>query len=221
MRKTKKHSSAGRSNRANLSLSRPGVDTSGSGGPPGGPPNSGPLVIGGPICGLSASGPVSGTGGAGGGGNGNGGNNGGGGGNQGEDLYTLEAEITELQRENARVESQVLRLRSDITAMENQLKHGDKVSQCKREKRAAEPRRYERSRCSVGTEYPAVGAEDMYQLLLMLLDEATTAATAAAVVNRYVISDIGNLSTDAQACVVYISLSLGLISPSLLLAGDS
>lgn len=48
----------------------------------------------------------------------------------GEDLYTLEAEITELQRENARVESQVLRLRSDITAMENQLKHGDKVSLC-------------------------------------------------------------------------------------------
>lgn len=47
---------------------------------------------------------------------------------QGEDLYTLEAEITELQRENARVESQVLRLRSDITAMENQLKQGDKVS---------------------------------------------------------------------------------------------
>lgn len=47
---------------------------------------------------------------------------------QGEELYTLEAEITELQRENARVESQVLRLRSDITAMENQLKHGEKVS---------------------------------------------------------------------------------------------
>ncbi|KAI4496552.1 hypothetical protein M0804_000362 [Polistes exclamans] len=45
---------------------------------------------------------------------------------QGEDLYTLEAEITELQRENARVESQVLRLRSDITAMENQLKQGEK-----------------------------------------------------------------------------------------------
>lgn len=48
-------------------------------------------------------------------------------GGQGEDLYTLEAEITELQRENARVESQMLRLRSDITAMESQLKHGDKV----------------------------------------------------------------------------------------------
>lgn len=48
---------------------------------------------------------------------------------QSEDLYTLEAEITELQRENARVESQVLRLRSDITAMENQLKQGEKVSQ--------------------------------------------------------------------------------------------
>jgi len=47
---------------------------------------------------------------------------------QSEDLYTLEAEITELQRENARVESQVLRLRSDITAMENQLKQGEKVS---------------------------------------------------------------------------------------------
>lgn len=53
---------------------------------------------------------------------------------QGEDLYTLEAEITELQRENARVESQVLRLRSDITAMENQLKQGDKVS-CSVDKR--------------------------------------------------------------------------------------
>lgn len=52
----------------------------------------------------------------------------------GEDMYTLEAEITELQRENARVESQVLRLRSDITAMENQLKHGDKVS-CSVDKR--------------------------------------------------------------------------------------
>lgn len=49
---------------------------------------------------------------------------------QSEDLYTLEAEITELQRENARVESQVLRLRSDITAMENQLKQGEKVSIC-------------------------------------------------------------------------------------------
>ena len=46
----------------------------------------------------------------------------------GEDLYTLEAEISELQRENARAEAQVLRLRSDITAMENQLKHGEKVS---------------------------------------------------------------------------------------------
>jgi len=54
---------------------------------------------------------------------------------QSEDLYTLEAEITELQRENARVESQVLRLRSDITAMENQLKQGEKVS----------------GRCSVGS----------------------------------------------------------------------
>lgn len=45
-----------------------------------------------------------------------------------EDLLTLEAEITELQRENARVESQMLRLKSDITAMETQLNHGEKVS---------------------------------------------------------------------------------------------
>lgn len=47
---------------------------------------------------------------------------------QGEDLYKLEAEITELQRESALVESHMLRLRSDITAMENQLKQGEKVS---------------------------------------------------------------------------------------------
>lgn len=45
-----------------------------------------------------------------------------------EDLLTLEAEITELQRENARVESQMLRLKSDITAMESHLNHGEKVS---------------------------------------------------------------------------------------------
>ena len=45
----------------------------------------------------------------------------------GEDLYTLEAEISELQRENARVESQMLRLKTDINAMEAHLKHGDKV----------------------------------------------------------------------------------------------
>lgn len=44
-----------------------------------------------------------------------------------EDLLTLEAEITELQRENARVESQMLRLKSDITAMESHLNHGEKV----------------------------------------------------------------------------------------------
>ena len=47
----------------------------------------------------------------------------------GEDLYTLEAEISELQRENARVESQMLRLKTDINAMEANLKHGDKVGQ--------------------------------------------------------------------------------------------
>lgn len=45
----------------------------------------------------------------------------------GEDLYTLEAEITELQRENARVESQMLRLKTDISAMEAHLRQGDKV----------------------------------------------------------------------------------------------
>lgn len=45
----------------------------------------------------------------------------------GEDLITLEAEISELQRENARVESQMLKLKSDINAMESHLSHGDKV----------------------------------------------------------------------------------------------
>ena len=40
---------------------------------------------------------------------------------------TLEAEISELQRENARVESQMLRLRSDISVMEAHLRSGDKV----------------------------------------------------------------------------------------------
>lgn len=38
-----------------------------------------------------------------------------------EDINTLEAEISELQRENARVESQMLRLKSDINAIETQL----------------------------------------------------------------------------------------------------
>lgn len=41
---------------------------------------------------------------------------------------TLEAEISELQRENARVESQMLKLKSDINAMESHLSHGEKVS---------------------------------------------------------------------------------------------
>lgn len=45
-----------------------------------------------------------------------------------EDLMTLEQEITELQRENARVESQMMRLKSDINAMETHLSHGDRVS---------------------------------------------------------------------------------------------
>lgn len=45
----------------------------------------------------------------------------------GEDLETLEAEITELQRENARVEGQMLRLKSDINAIETHLVHGERV----------------------------------------------------------------------------------------------
>lgn len=40
---------------------------------------------------------------------------------------TLEAEISELQRENARVESQMIKLKSDINAMESHLGHGEKV----------------------------------------------------------------------------------------------
>ncbi|KAG5878993.1 hypothetical protein JTB14_026797 [Gonioctena quinquepunctata] len=47
----------------------------------------------------------------------------------GEDLITLEAEISELQRENARVESQMIRLKSDINAMENHLGHSEKETQ--------------------------------------------------------------------------------------------
>ncbi|XP_026742834.1 myelin transcription factor 1 isoform X2 [Trichoplusia ni] len=46
-----------------------------------------------------------------------------------EDLMTLEQEITELQRENARVESQMMRLKSDINAMETHLSHGDRENQ--------------------------------------------------------------------------------------------
>lgn len=46
----------------------------------------------------------------------------------GEDLMTLEAEISELQRENARVESQMLKLKSDINAMESHLSQGEKVN---------------------------------------------------------------------------------------------
>ncbi|CAB3251801.1 unnamed protein product [Arctia plantaginis] len=47
----------------------------------------------------------------------------------GEDLMTLEQEITELQRENARVESQMIRLKSDINAMETHLSHGERETQ--------------------------------------------------------------------------------------------
>ncbi|KAB0794471.1 hypothetical protein PPYR_11310 [Photinus pyralis] len=47
----------------------------------------------------------------------------------GEDLMTLEAEISELQRENARVESQMIKLKNDINAMESHLSHGEKETQ--------------------------------------------------------------------------------------------
>lgn len=49
----------------------------------------------------------------------------------GDNLNSLDAEISELQRENARVESQMLRLRTDISAMEAHLRH-DKVQDVKR-----------------------------------------------------------------------------------------
>lgn len=45
----------------------------------------------------------------------------------GEDLASLEAEISELHRENARVEDQMLRLKSDINAIETHLTHGERV----------------------------------------------------------------------------------------------
>ncbi|XP_055549354.1 uncharacterized protein LOC129732466 isoform X2 [Wyeomyia smithii] len=44
----------------------------------------------------------------------------------GEDLLSLEAEISELHRENARVESQMLRLKTDINAIESQLSSTDR-----------------------------------------------------------------------------------------------
>lgn len=48
-----------------------------------------------------------------------------------DDLSTLDAEITELHRENARVESQMIRLKSDINAMETHITHGDRVRKCR------------------------------------------------------------------------------------------
>jgi septal ring factor EnvC (AmiA/AmiB activator) len=42
-------------------------------------------------------------------------------------MMTLEAEINELQRENARVESQMIRLKTDINQMETHLNHGERV----------------------------------------------------------------------------------------------
>ncbi|XP_052872619.1 uncharacterized protein LOC128278022 [Anopheles cruzii] len=54
---------------------------------------------------------------------------GGGGASTGEDLLSLEAEISELQRENARVESQMLRLKTDISAMESHLGNTDRESE--------------------------------------------------------------------------------------------
>lgn len=44
-----------------------------------------------------------------------------------EDLTSLEAEISELHRASARVETQMMRLKSDINAMESHLTHGDRV----------------------------------------------------------------------------------------------
>ncbi|KAK7873481.1 hypothetical protein R5R35_011826 [Gryllus longicercus] len=88
---------------------------------------------GGPGGGAGGGGGPGGGGGGGPGGGGPGGLGGGpaanGGAGSTEDLMTLEAEISELQRENARVESQMLRLRTDITAMEAHLRHGDKETQ--------------------------------------------------------------------------------------------
>jgi septal ring factor EnvC (AmiA/AmiB activator) len=42
-------------------------------------------------------------------------------------MMTLEAEINELQRENARVESQMIKLKTDISQMETHLNHGERV----------------------------------------------------------------------------------------------
>lgn len=42
-----------------------------------------------------------------------------------EDMLALDEEITELKRENARVELQMLRLKSNINAMESQLNNNE------------------------------------------------------------------------------------------------
>lgn len=60
-----------------------------------------------------------------------GGTNGASGATSCDDLSTLDAEITELHRENARVESQMIRLKSDINAMETHITHGDRVRKCR------------------------------------------------------------------------------------------
>jgi hypothetical protein len=44
-----------------------------------------------------------------------------------DELMAIDAEISELQRENIRVESQMMRLKSDISAIETHLNHNDRV----------------------------------------------------------------------------------------------
>lgn len=44
------------------------------------------------------------------------------------DNYTTTSEVTDLQREKAQVELQMLRLKSNINAIEFQLNHNERVS---------------------------------------------------------------------------------------------
>lgn len=54
--------------------------------------------------------------------------NGGGGGGGGENFSSNATDVTDLQREKAQVELQMLRLKSNINAIEFQLNHNERVS---------------------------------------------------------------------------------------------
>lgn len=66
-----------------------------------------------------------------------------------DDIRALEMEIVELQRENRRVESQMIRLRTDITTMETQLRDEDRDSEAIVQKNSSLNEYYESLRNNV------------------------------------------------------------------------